>query len=164
MAVGQSRMATASIPDRSISPQWPSSMLLATAALQLPSCEVGNPEKLHVQPGWQLQNSKPTPLRRQPGTSSRPSSPPSRQRRRPSTSLASPSSRPSNCRHASRSCLRPFEPTTTTRQPHSRTGQRESAARPYANPGSLTPTRFVGNEARRHHRSNLSHCANHERT
>jgi hypothetical protein len=32
-------------------------MRLPTAALQLPSGEVGNPEKLHVQPGWQLQNS-----------------------------------------------------------------------------------------------------------
>ncbi len=35
---------------------------LATAALQLPSDEVGKPEKLHVQPGWQLQNSYPRPL------------------------------------------------------------------------------------------------------
>jgi hypothetical protein len=32
-------------------------MWVPTAALQLPSAEVGNPEKLQVQPGWQLQNS-----------------------------------------------------------------------------------------------------------
>jgi len=32
-------------------------MWVPTAALQLPSAEVGYPEKLQVQPGWQLQNS-----------------------------------------------------------------------------------------------------------
>src|SRR5688500_9246838 len=51
--------------ERTTSPQWPSTMWLATAALQLPSAEVGKPEKLHVQPGWQLQNSYPLPRRRQ---------------------------------------------------------------------------------------------------
>jgi len=50
-------MARDVTPDRSTSPQWPSSTWLATAALQLPSDEVGKPEKLQVQPGWQLQNS-----------------------------------------------------------------------------------------------------------
>ena len=57
IAFGQSMMATASMPPRSTSPQWPSMIRDATAALQLPSGEVGNPEKLHVHPGWQLQNS-----------------------------------------------------------------------------------------------------------
>jgi hypothetical protein len=32
-------------------------MSLSTAALQLPSGDVGKPEKLQVHPGWQLQNS-----------------------------------------------------------------------------------------------------------
>ena len=50
---------------KSTSPQWPSVMWVPTAALQLPSAEVGNPEKLQVQPGWQLQNSYPLPVRRQ---------------------------------------------------------------------------------------------------
>ena len=36
-------------------------MWVPTAALQLPSDEVGNPEKLQVQPGRQLQNSYPLP-------------------------------------------------------------------------------------------------------
>src|SRR3989442_5327341 len=57
MAFGQSMMATALISFRVTSPQWPSAMCTPTAALQEPSGDVGNPEKLHVQPGWQLQNS-----------------------------------------------------------------------------------------------------------
>jgi hypothetical protein len=32
-------------------------MAVPTADLQLPSVDVGMPEKLQVQPGWQLQNS-----------------------------------------------------------------------------------------------------------
>ena len=43
--------------ERSTSPQRPSSIRVPTAALQLPSADVGKPEKLHVHPGWQLQNS-----------------------------------------------------------------------------------------------------------
>ena len=57
MAFGQSKIATALMPETSTSPHTPSVMCVATAALQLPSDEVGNPDKLHVQPGWQLQNS-----------------------------------------------------------------------------------------------------------
>jgi hypothetical protein len=45
------------IPDRSMSPQRPSEITQPTNALQLPSAELGNPAKLHVQPGLQLQNS-----------------------------------------------------------------------------------------------------------
>jgi hypothetical protein len=40
-------------------------ILFPTAALQLPSGEVGNPEKLQVHPAWQLQNSYPLPFSRQ---------------------------------------------------------------------------------------------------
>ena len=57
MAFGQSMMATALMSFRAREPQWPWTMCTATAALQLPSGDVGNPEKLQVQPGWQLQNS-----------------------------------------------------------------------------------------------------------
>lgn len=44
-------------PERSTSPHRPSSTTFATAALQLPSGDVGKPEKLRVHPGWELQNS-----------------------------------------------------------------------------------------------------------
>jgi hypothetical protein len=57
IALGQSRMPATVMPERSTSPQRPLSMTLATNALQLPSEDVGNPEKLQVQPGLQLQNS-----------------------------------------------------------------------------------------------------------
>src|ERR1700738_3750339 len=61
IALGQSNMAIAVTPDRSTSPQNPSSMALPTNALQLPSLELGKPEKLQVHPGAQLQNSYPFP-------------------------------------------------------------------------------------------------------
>ena len=57
IALGQSRIAATVSPERSTSPQWPVWMAHPTKALQLPSEDVGNPEKLQVQPGLQLQNS-----------------------------------------------------------------------------------------------------------
>src|SRR5205085_12150377 len=64
IACGQSSNASAVTPVRSTSPHAPSSITFATNALQLRSGELGNPEKLQVQPGAQLQNSYPLPRRR----------------------------------------------------------------------------------------------------
>jgi hypothetical protein len=57
IAFGQSKMLATVMPDRSTSPHRPVWIAHPTRALQLPSEEVGNPEKLQVQPGLQLQNS-----------------------------------------------------------------------------------------------------------
>lgn len=57
IAFGQSNTAAQVRPERSTSPHFPSLITLPTNALQRPSFELGNPEKLQVQPGAQLQNS-----------------------------------------------------------------------------------------------------------
>jgi hypothetical protein len=57
IAFGQSSTAIAVTPLKSVVPQNPSSMTFPTMALQLSSLDEGNPEKLHVHPGLQLQNS-----------------------------------------------------------------------------------------------------------
>src|ERR1700674_966602 len=48
IALGQSMAAAHVIPDRSTSPHLPSDITQPTNALQLPSDELGKPEKLHV--------------------------------------------------------------------------------------------------------------------